>query len=197
MLCTTVVGKAQIAIDDFEGGENEYLFNARTCLVKISVGYSSNLSLPKKTANNYYSLSIMQPSYSIAIVNSSSLFRLPKSYYLSYFLNFSYLRQLITLNDETFAKVYRTDKNTYHLSVFYGGLGLSLHKNFSEKFESYISIGYNRLFYGSSDVIPSQGSRGQISALLGLRYGINNFLSIFAEGGYDVQYAKVGLAFSL
>ncbi len=201
ILCTTLTTtKAQIGIDDFEGGENEYLFNGRTLLIKTSIGYVSNLSIPKELTNEFYSISSMQPSYSISIDKPLLALTLPKSYYISYNVNFSYLRQLITLHNQELVKNYGLDENTSPVSVFNVGIGLSLHKNFSKKLESYINVGYNYLFYGSEETgfsaIPSDADRRQVSALLGVRYGLNNLFSLFAEGGYDVQYLKVGLALS-
>ncbi len=200
MFCTTLTAKAQIGVDDFEGGENEYLFNARTLLIKASVGYVSNLSIPKKLTADDYSISIMQPSYSIVAERSFPIFNLPKSFYFAYNFSFSYLRQLITLDNQQLIRLYGLDKNTSTVSILYPGVGVSLHKNFSSNLESYINVGWNYLFYTSTElgfeVIPSEADRSQVSVLLGLRYGLNSFFSLFAEGGYDVQYLKMGLVMS-
>ncbi len=199
-LCATLPAMAQIAVENFEGGENEFLFNGRTMLIKTSVGYVSNVSIPEELTNDYYTIGVRQPSFSIVAERSFQIFNLPKSFYFAYNFSFSYFRQSITLHNKQLIRLYGLEDNTSSASVLYPGVGVSLHKSFSDKLESYINVGWNYLFYTSAEsgfeAIPSEADRSQVSALLGVRYGLTNLFSLFAEGGYDVQYLKVGLALS-
>ncbi len=199
-LCATVPAMAQIAAENFEGGENEYLFNGRTLLLKASVGYVNNVSIPKELTNDYYTIGVKQPSFSIVAEKSFPIFNLPKSFYFAYNLNFSYFRQSITLHNKQLIRLYGLEDNTSSVAILYPGVGISLHKSFSDKLESYVNVGWNYLFYTSTEqgfgAIPSEADRSLVSALLGVRYGLTNLFSVFAEGGYDVQYLKLGLALS-
>ncbi len=194
---------AQVAFENFEDGDNEYIFTRRTGIVSLAVGVPGSLfALPSRTPKAYIVASKMP---SIVLEFDRGLWDLHKGWVVSYTGALEYVRNVTSLNEgvdlnaEQFKYEYHlkdADKKTIHEFDAYVGLGL--HKSFSTKFEVYVKGGaVLRFLSQENDELLQDDDKKMIrfQGRVGGRYAFSKNLSVFAETGYMRDYARLGIAF--
>ncbi len=205
-LCTTL--QAQISFEDFEDGTAKYVFNNRTRLFKIALGFPSDLKEAKISDDYYYRLNRKLPD--IYVERVTPLFSLKSGFVVGFNSQFSFHRYGVERDEEKVAialkkgRIYSGEvgdglKDMYRYSL---GIGLSLHKSFSPKLECYVSVGTFCNYYTQGGSNPFSAFDGDmrehifwLRSVAGVRYAFTDKFSVFAEGGYDTSLFRIGVAF--
>lgn len=193
---------AQVAFENFEDGDNEYLFTRRTTVMYLSVGVpGSIMSLSSRTPEAYV---VAGKIPSITLEFAQGLWDFHKGWVMSYTGGVEYVRNVTSLNKgvdikaEKFKYDYHlkdADNKTFHEVDAFAGLGL--HKSFSAKFEVYVK-GYLTIQFLSQDnydLLRDKDDFFKIHGRVGARYAFSKSFSTFAETGYMRDYARLGVAF--
>ena len=193
---------AQVAFENFEDGDNEYLFTRRTSVFSLSVGMpGSIMSLPSRTPAAYI---VAGKIPSIALEFTQGMWDFRKGWLLSYTGGLEYVRNVTSLikgvdiNAEKFKYDYHlkdADNKTFHEFDAFAGFGL--HKSFSAKFEVYVK-GYlviQFLSQDDDDLLREKKGLFNLQGCIGARYAFFKSFSAFAETGYMRDYARLGVAY--
>ena len=193
---------AQVAFENFEDGDNEYLFTRRSSVFSLSVGMpGSIMSLPSRTPEAYV---VAGKIPSIALEYSQGLWDFHKGWVMSYTGGLEYVRNVTSLikgvdiNAEKFKYDYHlkdADNKTFHEFDAFTGIGL--HKSFSAKFEVYVK-GYlviQFLSQDDDDLLREKKGLFNLQGCIGARYAFFKSFSAFAETGYMRDYARLGVAY--
>lgn len=193
---------AQVAFENFEDGDNEYLFTRRSSVFSLSVGMpGSIMSLPSRTPEAYV---VAGKIPSIALEYSQGLWDFHKGWVMSYTGGLEYVRNVTSLikgvdiNAEKFKYDYHlkdADNKTFHEFDAFAGFGL--HKSFSAKFEVYVK-GYlviQFLSQDDDDLLREKKGLFNLQGRIGARYAFFKSFSAFAETGYMRDYARLGVAY--
>ncbi len=193
---------AQVAFENFEDGDNEYLFTRRSSVFSLSVGVpGSIMSLPSRTPEAYI---VAGKIPSIALEFTQGMWDFRKGWLLSYTGGLEYVRNVTSLikgvdiNAEKFKYDYHlkdADNKTFHEFDAFAGFGL--HKSFSAKFEVYVK-GYlviQFLSQDDDDLLREKKGLFNLQGCIGARYAFFKSFSAFAETGYMRDYARLGVAY--
>ena len=193
---------AQVAFENFEDGDNEYLFTRRSSVFSLSVGVpGSIMSLPSRTPEAYI---VAGKIPSIALEFTQGMWDFRKGWLLSYTGGLEYVRNVTSLikgvdiNAEKFKYDYHlkdADNKTFHEFDAFTGIGL--HKSFSAKFEVYVK-GYlviQFLSQDDDDLLREKKGLFNLQGCIGARYAFFKSFSAFAETGYMRDYARLGVAY--
>ena len=193
---------AQVAFENFEDGDDEYLFTRRSSVFSLSVGVpGSIMSLPSRTPEAYI---VAGKIPSIALEFTQGMWDFRKGWLLSYTGGLEYVRNVTSLikgvdiNAEKFKYDYHlkdADNKTFHEFDAFAGFGL--HKSFSAKFEVYVK-GYlviQFLSQDDDDLLREKKGLFNLQGCIGARYAFFKSFSAFAETGYMRDYARLGVAY--
>ncbi len=193
---------AQVAFENFEDGDNEYLFTRRTSVFSLSVGMpGSIMSLPSRTPEAYV---VAAKIPSIALEFTQGMWDFRKGWLLSYTGGLEYVRNVTSLikgvdiNAEKFKYDYHlkdADNKTFHEFDAFAGFGL--HKSFSAKFEVYVKghLVIQFLSQDDDDLLREKKGLFNLQGRIGARYAFFKSFSAFAETGYMRDYARLGVAY--
>ncbi len=193
---------AQVAFENFEDGDNEYLFTRRTSVFSLSVGMpGSIMSLPSRTPEAYV---VAGKIPSIALEFTQGMWDFRKGWLLSYTGGLEYVRNVTSLikgvdiNAEKFKYDYHlkdADNKTFHEFDAFAGFGL--HKSFSAKFEVYVKghLVIQFLSQDDDDLLREKKGLFNLQGCIGARYAFFKSFSAFAETGYMRDYARLGVAY--
>lgn len=193
---------AQVAFENFEDGDNEYLFTRRTSVFALSVGMpGSIMSLPSRTPEAYV---VAAKIPSIALEFTQGMWDFRKGWLLSYTGGLEYVRNVTSLikgvdiNAEKFKYDYHlkdADNKTFHEFDAFAGFGL--HKSFSAKFEVYVKghLVIQFLSQDDDDLLREKKGLFNLQGRIGARYAFFKSFSAFAETGYMRDYARLGVAY--